>query len=837
MIIKCKMCGGDLQLTEGAVTCECEFCGTTQTVPVVDNEKKANLFNRANRLRMSSEFDKAATVYESIVAEFPEEAEAYWGLCLCAYGIEYVDDAVTGRKIPTCHRTRQTSIMDDSNFDMACEYADAVAKKLYRDEAKEIDRLQQAILQIVAQEEPYDVFICYKEIGADGQRTEDSVLAQEIYDALTAKGMKVFFARITLEDKLGQQYEPYIYAALHSAKVMLAVGTSFEHYDAVWVKNEWGRFLAMMKEDRQKTLIPCYKGIDAYDIPKEFRNLQAQDMGKLGWLQDLTRGVVKLCGKAQTAAAPVQVAVQTAPTSNLDNIMKRAQLFLEDGDFANAGKYYTNALDINAEHAPAYLGQLCVALQLRKPELLASLEKPFNDHPDYQKALRFADPALKVQLESWFEQCQRHIAQLKQQRKEEQRRLEEEKRHAEEVRQLKEQQEYQAAVPMLRPLRERAERFSSLFVPLRISTVIAVPIDGTPVYAHSGYENNSECIGMVDHMVSDAAFAALRDGSIIAVANNTCKLPFPPEKVRGAKAIIKDYVSAALLPNGTVIAHREPNGHKDEAGFASIIRVMQTWKDIVQLIRFPTDDRFIALRRDGTIVYTDSPKFVDKDDFIDLRIQSKNNEVVDKAAKWKDLVAIDCGFSHICALDAGGRVHMSGIPLKGDKNIIPTVESWRNIIAVSTGNQTVAGLRSDGRVLCFPKNDQVSKWTHVIAVKVLPLLGISETRSTTDCIIGLCADGTMLSEPPLAGMAGWRLFQNCETYDQERQECLNRLIKDLEAKLNKASNQLSAATEELGRLSFLQFRRKKELEAQIPLLRKEKDDLQKKLAGVKKHDH
>lgn len=117
MIIKCKMCGGDLAFEPGSTVCECEYCGSKQTIPSADSEKKTNLFNRANRLRMNSEFDKASAVYEQIVAEFPEEAEAYWGLCLCAYGIEYVDDPATGSKIPTCHRTLPTSIMEDSNFE------------------------------------------------------------------------------------------------------------------------------------------------------------------------------------------------------------------------------------------------------------------------------------------------------------------------------------------------------------------------------------------------------------------------------------------------------------------------------------------------------------------------------------------------------------------------------------------------------------------------------------------------------------------------------------------------------------------------------------------------
>ena len=69
----------------------------------------------------------------------------------------------------------------------------------------------------------------------------------------------MFFSRITLEDKLGQQYEPYIFAALNSAKVMLVIGSKREYFDAVWVKNEWSRFLALMKKDRSKLLIPCYR--------------------------------------------------------------------------------------------------------------------------------------------------------------------------------------------------------------------------------------------------------------------------------------------------------------------------------------------------------------------------------------------------------------------------------------------------------------------------------------------------------------------------------------------------------------------------------------------------
>ena len=82
VMIKCKMCGGDLALTQGSSIATCEFCGSQQTVPAADDEKKLVQFDRAVRLRKNCEFDKAAGVYESIVADFRQEAEAYWCLVL-----------------------------------------------------------------------------------------------------------------------------------------------------------------------------------------------------------------------------------------------------------------------------------------------------------------------------------------------------------------------------------------------------------------------------------------------------------------------------------------------------------------------------------------------------------------------------------------------------------------------------------------------------------------------------------------------------------------------------------------------------------------------------------
>ena len=68
-IIKCKMCGGDLNVTEGMTVAECEYCGTKQTVPSADSEKKTSLFLRANKLRFDCDFDRAYEAPQKILCK------------------------------------------------------------------------------------------------------------------------------------------------------------------------------------------------------------------------------------------------------------------------------------------------------------------------------------------------------------------------------------------------------------------------------------------------------------------------------------------------------------------------------------------------------------------------------------------------------------------------------------------------------------------------------------------------------------------------------------------------------------------------------------------------
>lgn len=417
-ILKCKMCGGDIIVNENQTYGTCDSCGSTMTLPKIEDERRANVFNRANHLRRQNDFDKAISAYERILNEDNTDAEAHWGIVLSRYGIEYVEDPQTHERIPTCHRVQTNSILADTDYLAAIEHApDGYTRSLYEEEAKHIFGIQKEILSISNREDPYDVFICYKETSESGSRTKDSTIAQDVYYQLINEGYKVFFSRISLEDKLGQQYEPYIFAALNSAKVMVVIGTKREHFEAVWVKSEWLRYLDLMKKDRSKLLIPCYSDMDAYDLPEELSMLQSQDMNRIGFIQDLIRGVKKVVETAkfkpleQTSLKPVQEDV--APS--LMSLYERGKMFLEVGNWKNARAYFNRALDINPKFAPAYVGILCAQTATKTEADLVNAKYPLYLFIEFQYAIQFADDRYRATLNG-YNQTNNERLELKEQK-------------------------------------------------------------------------------------------------------------------------------------------------------------------------------------------------------------------------------------------------------------------------------------------------------------------------------------------------------------------------------------------------------------------------------------
>jgi len=294
MQLKCKICGGDMTVDRTTGIVVCDYCGTKQTLPQFTDESSELLYNRGNSYLMHNEFDKAENIFNQLLSINPQDAEIYWDLAMCKYGVNFVKDSKSGKYIPTCNRTHYLPIFQDENYQNAIKFSSGDKKEYYQSNAQTIDNIQKGIIAVSKKEKQFDIFISYKETNSDGNRTKDSIEAQKLYEKLTAQGYKVFFSRITLEDKAGTQYEPYIYAALSSSKVMLTVCSSKENIESAWVKNEWSRFLTLRQKDSSKTLIPLYFDMQKTELPDEFAILSSQNMKEDDFEQELLRGIKKL---------------------------------------------------------------------------------------------------------------------------------------------------------------------------------------------------------------------------------------------------------------------------------------------------------------------------------------------------------------------------------------------------------------------------------------------------------------------------------------------------------------------------------------------------------------
>ena len=743
-VFKCKICGGALEINPGLTVATCEYCGTKQTLPRLDDEKKANLFDRANHFRRNNDFDKAMCIYEQILNDDTEDAESYWSLVLCRYGIEYVEDPATHKRIPTVNRAQFTSVFDDEDYKSAIKCADSEQRKLYEAEAAAINEIQKGILAISQKEEPFDVFICYKETDKDGRRTQDSVLATELYHELTKDGFKVFFSRITLEDKLGTAYEPYIFAALNSSKVMVALGTREEYFNAVWVKNEWSRYLSLIKNGAKKVLIPAYRDMDPYDLPEEFSHLQAQDMAKLGFMQDLVRGIKKIVSADASPAIKETVIVQNAVSGNGAALVKRGILALEDGEWEKADGFFEQALNCNAEDAQAYLGKLLAEMKVRTPEGLRDCSLPFDKSGNYQKAVRFGDETLKNTLNGYIELINKRNEEREGKRlyssaidcmnentkvgywnainifnqipnwRDSQDKI---KRCRELIRELDEKEEqrraeYKRRVQIETEKRKKRLKFIRIFI--AAAALIAVVCTAAPYVTNNIIIPNAKYKKAMEFISRGEKLEAM------ALLNEIAGYKDSFEQLRSISDMnrisIGYFYAAGVKKDGTVAE-------------AEKIGITSDWKDIVSVSASGTN--IVGLKTDGTVVAKKIPcEYVVDEEY------HGQYEVSD----WKGIVAVSADYNHTVGLKKDGTVVATkyvGDYYSGQCD----VSDWKDVVAISAGREHTVGLKKDGTVVAteYLGDDDygqcdVSDWKDIVAVS-----------AGYDCTIGLKKDGTVVA--------------------------------------------------------------------------------------------
>ena len=84
-------------------------------------------------------------------------------------------------------------------------------------------------------------------------------------------------------------------------------------------------------------------------------------------------------------------------------LIKRAKIFLSDGDFDEAERYYEQALRQDPENSAAYLGKLLAQLRLHSADELTGVSTPFAEHKLFQRALEFANDDERAELQRYLD--------------------------------------------------------------------------------------------------------------------------------------------------------------------------------------------------------------------------------------------------------------------------------------------------------------------------------------------------------------------------------------------------------------------------------------------------
>ena len=365
--LSCSTCGGALEYKGELLVCK--YCKSTYEVKEDVPEDLIIQLNGANVDKNRFRFDDARAKYSLILKDYPDNAEAKWGAFLCSYGIIYEED-YNGEYKPTCHRLSERPV-EKSPY-----YAKLTGNQKQR--AQEIETLRQRILAETKNIPPYDVFICYKqnqERGGVSVPTREAKWARDAYETLTRQGLRVFYAEKSLAGS-NADYEPHIYAALRSAKLMFVLTTSLDNLHSVWVANEWKRYVSYIRAGENKTVRVVYDSIEPYDLPKELQAKQAIDQDG-DWLGAVNAAVAEIFQKApsvekrrtyeektytkkqvqgvQVQKRELQTFEKTAIPASESTQLKTAESMMSVGEYKGAMNILRGVIAANRACSKAYL--------------------------------------------------------------------------------------------------------------------------------------------------------------------------------------------------------------------------------------------------------------------------------------------------------------------------------------------------------------------------------------------------------------------------------------------------------------------------------------------------
>ena len=274
---RCPICGSPHFIKIDSNEYQCENCGFLKVHNEELSEEKILVINAYSILRQGNYVD-AEEAFDDILNKYKNNYEALWGKICSHHGIVFVED--NNKIYPAFHDIVDINFLEEKDYKRFLSICPEKLKEVYINLAKRIEDLRDKYYKQVLKEKPYDIFISFKASDEKNNKTKDYFEATNLHSFLVEKGYKVFFSPVSLKEKTASEYEPYIYHALRTAKVMIVYGQKEEYFEAKWLKNEWGRFIRMIDEGIKEdgSLIVCYENMNPNNLPNRLKKLQCLNL-------------------------------------------------------------------------------------------------------------------------------------------------------------------------------------------------------------------------------------------------------------------------------------------------------------------------------------------------------------------------------------------------------------------------------------------------------------------------------------------------------------------------------------------------------------------------------
>ena len=438
---RCKRCGGELKNTDEG-RWSCPYCSCVYDEAVVQKNTKSlheefdevkreivcnlrrNLFDAVNEEYISSEKvrecaaelkkylpdDFAACFYEVAVGNNVKQLTKYIRKINVEENYSEIECVIR-----FLIKSLQTEYLLELNnlVERAYKQRDLVLFEKYSTEISlEAEKVEDGVYETKM---PRDVFIAYS--------SKDMETVSELCEVLEGQGLKCFVAARNLRHGKGsvENYDKLLCEAMDHCKTFVFVSSTnsrsfscdalikelpyiqerdIENAPAEH-KNNYASMPHSFKKPRVEYRIEESRGFSAPDaISNEFfdgyeRVYSPEAVAERVAKQILLAAEKKAVKKPTPAPAPAPVIVQSAPAEvggqRIEPLLKRAAIFIDDGEWEDAEAYCEKALDIDPECAQAYIYKLMIDLRVKKQDELANCKESFEENGNFKKAVRFAD--------------------------------------------------------------------------------------------------------------------------------------------------------------------------------------------------------------------------------------------------------------------------------------------------------------------------------------------------------------------------------------------------------------------------------------------------------------